>query len=96
MGERRPSTAGIEPEAHIMATAADSKIVVATGATAHATQVHHKDFPEIRADGASPAEAAGHLINQLLRVRDSALTPSRLEQVDGAIADVKAFATQAG
>ena len=79
-----------------MATAEESKIVVATGATAHATLIHHKDFPEIRADGATPAEAAGQLINQLLRVRDSALTPSRLEQVDGAIADVKAFSAQAG
>ncbi len=79
-----------------MATAGESKIVVATGATAQSTQIHHKDFPEIRADGANPVEAAHQLTNQLMRVRDSALTPSRLEQVDGALADVKAFASQAG
>ena len=72
------------------------KVVVATGATANATQVHHHDFPEIRADGTSPAEAANHLVNQLLRARDSALTPWRLEQIDRAIAEVKAFAGQAG
>ena len=73
-----------------------SKIVVATGATAHATQVHHQEFPEIRADGPSPAEAAAHLVNQLVRARDSALTPWRLEKIDQAIAETKAFAEQAG
>ncbi len=76
--------------------AEQSQIVVTTGATAHATMVHHHDFPEIRADGASPAEAAGQLVNQLLRARDTALTPWRLEQIDRAIADAKAFAGQAG
>jgi hypothetical protein len=73
-----------------------NKVVVTTGATAHAAQVHHHDFPEIRADGATPAEAADQLVNHLLRARDTALTTWRLEQVDRAIADVKAFAGQAG
>jgi len=73
-----------------------TKIIVATGATAHAIQVHHHDFAEIRAEGPTPAEAAAHLVNQLVRARDSALTPWRLEQIDKAIADTKAFVAQEG
>lgn len=68
-----------------------SPIVVTTGATAHSAQVHHRELPEIRVDGANAKEAAAHLVNQLLRARDSALTKWRLELFDRAIADVKAF-----
>ena len=53
--------------------------------------VHHRDFPEIRAEGGSPKEAASHLVNQLARALDSALTDWRRETLDDAIADVKAF-----
>ena len=30
-----------------------SRVIVTPGATAQTTQVHHRDFPEIRADGKS-------------------------------------------
>ena len=33
-----------------------SRVIVSSGATAHTTQVHHRDFPEIRADGGSVKE----------------------------------------
>ena len=69
-----------------------SRVIVTTGATAHATQVHHRDFPEIRAEGETPEVAATNLANQLVRALDSALTPWRRETIEQAIADVKAFA----
>ena len=61
------------------------------GATAHSTRVHHRDFPEIRAEGETPAVAATHLVNQLTRALDSALTAWRRETIEHAIADVQAF-----
>jgi hypothetical protein len=71
-----------------------SRVIVATGATAHSTSVHHRDFPEIRAEGESPAQAATNLANQLTRALDSALTQWRRETLGQAIADVQAFASQ--
>ena len=94
-GESLTGRALTEIEADIMAAEPQTQVIVTTCATAHTAQVHHHDFPEIRADGASPGEAALHLVNQLLRARDSALTTWRLEQFDKAIAEVKAFVAQA-
>lgn len=68
-----------------------SRIIVATGATAHTTCVHHRDFPEIRAEGENPGVAATHLANQLTRALDSALTNWRRDSIVQAIADVRAF-----
>ena len=69
----------------------ESRIIVATGATAHTTSVHHRDFPEIRAEGENPADAGTHLLNQLTRALDSALTQWRRDSIVQAIADVRAF-----
>ena len=71
-----------------------SRVIVTTGATAHATSVYHRDFPEIRADGESPAVAASHLVHQLRRTLDSALTTWRRETIEHAIADVEVFVAQ--
>jgi hypothetical protein len=68
-----------------------SRVIVAIGATAHTTSVHHRDFPEIRAEGETPEVAATHLANQLTRALDSALTQWRRETIGQAIADVQAF-----
>jgi hypothetical protein len=68
-----------------------SRVIVAEGATAHSSSVHHRDFPEIRADGETPALAATNLANQLTRALDSALTQWRREALDQAIADIEAF-----
>jgi hypothetical protein len=76
-----------------MATDA-SRVIVATGATASATSVHHRDFPEIRAEGETPAVAATHLANQLIRALDSALTQWRRDTLGQAIADIQAFVSQ--
>lgn len=69
-----------------------TKIVVEEGTTRGTVQVHHHDFPEIRAHGESPAAAAGHLSNQLTRALDSALTTWRRETIQRAIDDVQTFA----
>ena len=55
--------------------------------------VHHRDFPEIRANGADPKEGAVYLSNQLVRALDSALTKWRREAIEKAISEVQQFAT---
>ena len=72
-------------------TTRESLLIVTTGATANTTCVHHRDFPEIRAEGESAEVAASHLANQLARAMDSALTQWRRETIGKAIADVQAF-----
>ncbi len=74
-----------------MATDQD-RVIVTTGATAQATQVHHRDFPEIRAEGDSPSSAASNLANHLTRALDSALTKWRRDAIEQAIAEVQDFA----
>lgn len=78
-----------------MATA-ETRVIVTTGSAGHAnqTQVHHRDFPEIRAEGENPPAAAGQLVNHLTRALDSALTPWRRDQIQQAIAEVQDFQKQ--
>lgn len=71
-----------------------SRVIVTISGNPSTSVVHHRDFPEIRAEGASPKEAASHLVNKLACALDSALTDWRRETVDHAIADVKAFVAQ--
>jgi len=71
-----------------------NRVIVTISGTSSAACVHHRDFPEIRAEGSSPDEAAAHLVNKLARALDSALTDWRRETVDQAIADVRAFVEQ--
>jgi hypothetical protein len=71
-----------------------TRVIVATGATAHSARVHHRDFPEIRAEGETPVAAATHLANTLTRALDSALTAWRRDTLGQAIADIQAFVTQ--
>ena len=68
-----------------------SRVIVSTGATASSASVYHRDFPEVRADGETPAVAATYLANQLTRALDSALTNWRRETLGQAIADIQAF-----
>ena len=70
------------------------RVIVTISGTASAACVHHRDFPEIRAEGSSPEEAAAHLVNKLTSTLDSALTDWRRQSVDQAIADVRAFVEQ--
>jgi hypothetical protein len=71
-----------------------TQVIVTTSESSSAAVVHHRDFPEIRAEGGSPREAAAHLVNKLACALDSALTDWRRKRVDQAIADVKAYVEQ--
>jgi hypothetical protein len=73
-----------------MANEPSRVIVVLTGARTSVC-VYHREFPEIRAEGASPKEAASHLQNKLSCTLDSALTDWRRQTVESALADVKTF-----
>ncbi len=70
-----------------------NRVIVSVDAASGGTQVHHRDFPEIRAQGKAPADAALQLVNQLTRALDSALTQWRRETIQNAIDDVRAFAS---
>ena len=76
-----------------MATDSTRVIVTITGSSTAVT-VHHRDFPEIRAEGGTPKEAASHLVNKLVAALDSALTDWRRETINQAMADVRAFVDQ--
>ena len=69
----------------------NTKIIVTPVPASTSTQVHHRDFSEIRAEGGSVREAADQLLNHLTRALDSALTDWRRQGINGAIADVKDF-----
>jgi hypothetical protein len=70
------------------------RVIVTPSTTSAATSVHHRDFPEIRAEAGSAQEAAGHLVNKLVCALDSALTDWRRQSVEQAIADVRAFVAE--
>jgi hypothetical protein len=67
------------------------KIVSTPCPTAGTTQLHHRDFPEIRAEGNTSRAAATQLLNQLTRALDSALTNWRRDCIQNALTDVRAF-----
>jgi hypothetical protein len=71
-----------------------TRVIVTLSGSSTAAIVHHRDFPEIRAEGSSPKEAASHLVNKLICALDSALTDWRRETIDQAVADVRAFIDQ--
>ena len=71
-----------------------SRVIVTLSGSSSGACVHHRDFPEIRAEGSSPKEAASHLVHQLTRALDSALTDWRRDRVNEAIADVRAYVEQ--
>jgi hypothetical protein len=78
-----------------MSTATQS-IIISADSTASGAQAYHHEFPEIRARGRSPVDAAERLVNQLVRALDSALTTWRREALEKAIADARAFGNGTG
>ncbi len=86
---------GLHPLERLMDTEAD-RVIVTPGATAHTTRVHHRDFPEIQADGQSAKEAATFLASKLTLALDTALTNWRRQTLSSAIADVEAFVQREG
>ena len=71
-----------------------SRVIVTISGSSSTASVHHRDFPEIRAEGGSPKQAATLLIHQLTRALDSALIDWRRDRVNAAIADVQTFVDQ--
>jgi hypothetical protein len=60
-----------------------------------AREAHHRDFPEIRAEGGSTEAAVGNLALQLMRMLDTAVTSLDREWLERALADVGGFVTVA-
>ncbi len=71
-----------------------NRVIVAQSANSSSFVVHHRDFPEIRAEGAAPRKPRRTWSTSWHCALDSALTDWRRETVDHAIADVKAFVEQ--
>jgi len=61
-------------------------------ASIHSLSAHHRDFPEVRAEGESPMDAALRLAELLSVTLDSAPSDWRRQIVEQAIEDVRAFA----
>jgi hypothetical protein len=76
-------------------TAEKSRVIVEDSTCAccavHTKQVHHRDFPEIRAECGTVAEGAAHLAKQLTSAREGAHSTWHREVIDEAIADVAEF-----
>jgi hypothetical protein len=57
----------------------------------HASEAHHREFPEIRAEGESPATAIQNLAHKLTRVLDTAITQYDRATLERALEDARAF-----
>jgi hypothetical protein len=72
-------------------TADPSRVIVTTGSTAQAVQVHHCDLPELHADGESPKSAAVNLAQDLAREMEDIVDNDRRQSIQRILADVRAF-----
>lgn len=68
------------------------RIVVKSGSTAAACQVHHRDIPALHADGATPRAAAANLIQDLAREVEGVADHFRCDPFTRALDDARAFA----
>ena len=71
-------------------SSASDKLVTSQGLTAQAVRIYHRDFPEIRSEGGTLAEAKHNLALQLTRALDSALTDWRRDLIQKTIAEIEA------
>jgi hypothetical protein len=60
-----------------------------------ATEAHHRDFPEVRAEGGSLEEAIRNLMLRLSRLLDTAITSLDRERLEQAVADIRGSITVA-
>ncbi len=54
-------------------------------------QIHHRDLPEVHAEGATASAAGSQLINQLTRSLDNVGSGYRRDGIEHAIEDVKEY-----
>lgn len=57
----------------------------------YTTEVHHRDFPELRAEGATTAEAAQRLLMELTSELEATSSDWRRASLEKAVGDVQAF-----
>ncbi len=69
-------------------------VVVTSGATSHAFKVHHRQIPDLQADGCTPSEAATNLAQDLAREIESVADARRRGLFERALGDVRAFVSQ--
>jgi hypothetical protein len=74
-----PNQVIVMPEAH-------------SGLLIHGMSAHHRDFPEVHAEGDSAKAAAQRLAELLARSLDNAPSDWRRQNLEQAIEDVRAFA----
>jgi hypothetical protein len=74
-----------------LATPSGSITATSTGATLDAVRVHHRDIPELQADGESAELAAANLVQDLRREIDGVADDLHREPLQRALADVRAF-----
>ncbi len=67
------------------------RVVVTPGSTPDACQIHHRDIPELHADGATPREAACNLAQDLNREIEGVPDHYRRGLFGRALEDVRAF-----
>ncbi len=60
----------------------------------HGLSAHHRDFPEVHAEGDSPKAAASRLAELLALSLENAPSDWRRQSLQQAIEDVRAFAEQ--
>jgi hypothetical protein len=70
------------------------RVVVTGGGTADACQVHHRDIPELHADGTTPRAAAANLAQDLEREIGDVPDHRRRELFGRVLDDVRAFAAR--
>jgi len=79
----------------------DMQQVIVTDGDPHnpassAILVHHRGFPEIRAEGLSAGDAAGQLLERFRSALDSTPNHWHRSDLEQALADVQAFLAQGG
>ncbi len=79
-----------------MSTATDNIVLTANESAGGGVCMHHREFPEIHAEGTDARDAAGQLANHLTRALDSALTKWRRDAMETAIAEVRVFSDTSG
>ena len=80
----------------MLATTDPTRVIVMTGAVPHPIMVHHRDFPDLSADGESPAIAARNLAQDLAREIELADDEMHREPLRHALDDVRAYIDRAG
>lgn len=81
-----------------MSSKPDQVVVTAAGHSvlaSHGSEAHHRDFPEVRGEGASPEDAVMRLVNLLSQSLDCAPSAWRRETLERAVEEVRAFADAA-